>query len=203
MANGKQPKADDRSGPQRKPAKSRWALQKGTMALCLSKLSTPIPGCLLRKGPRVFALLGKATPLGLAAFGREDLSRSWALTAELGCLRLERLDGDEEVTGQQLFLPLPADYNYGITGADKPAETARATGQRVAAGQLPGPRFLAAGPAVQPDLLHHPGVLAPHSDLEPGAAWQRGIAGDIHTGARGLAAAGPAQRAVSRAPTGV
>ena len=96
------------------------------MAFCLSKLSTPIPGCLLRKGSRVFALLGKATPLGLAAFSREDLSRSWALTAELGCLRLERLDGDEEVTGQQLFLPLPADYNYGITGADKPAETARA-----------------------------------------------------------------------------
>ncbi len=85
-----------------------------------------MPGCLLRKGPRVFALLGKATPLGLAAFSRQDVSRSWALTAEFGCLRLERLSGDEEVTGEQLFLPLPADYNYGIIGSDNSPETARA-----------------------------------------------------------------------------
>jgi hypothetical protein len=96
------------------------------MALCLSNLTTPMPGCLLRKGPRVFALLGKATPLGLAAFNRQDVSRSWALTAEFGCLRLERLSGDEEVTGQQLFLPLPADYDYGIMGPDKSPETTRA-----------------------------------------------------------------------------
>ncbi len=96
------------------------------MALCLSKLSTPLPGCLLRKGRRVFALLGKATPLGLAAFSREDVSRSWALTAEFGSLRLERLGGDEEITGEQVFLPLPADYNYGITGPEKSAETTRA-----------------------------------------------------------------------------
>ncbi len=96
------------------------------MAFCLSKLSTPIPGCLLRKGPRLFALLGKATPLGLAAFGREDVSRHWALTAEFGSLRLERLTGDEEVTGEQVFLPLPADYNYGIIGPDKTPETTRA-----------------------------------------------------------------------------
>ena len=96
------------------------------MAFCLSKLSSPIPGCLLRKGPRVFALLGKATPLGLAAFRREDLSRSWALTAEFGCLRLERLSGDEEVTGEQVFLPLPSDYNYGVTGADESSEVNRA-----------------------------------------------------------------------------
>jgi hypothetical protein len=96
------------------------------MACCLSNLTTPMPGCLLRKGPRVFALLGKATPLGLAAFNREDLARGWALTAEFGCLRLERMSGDEEVTGQQLFLPLPADYNYGITGPDKSPETTRA-----------------------------------------------------------------------------
>ena len=75
-----------------------------------------MPGCLPRKGSRVFALLGKATPLGLAGFSREDASRSWALTAELGCLRLERLSGDEELTGQQLFLPLPSDYDYGLTG---------------------------------------------------------------------------------------
>ena len=51
---------------------------------------------------------------------------SWALTAEFGCLRLERLSGDEEVTGQQLFLPLPADYDYGIVGTDKSPETTRA-----------------------------------------------------------------------------
>jgi hypothetical protein len=62
----------------------------------------------------------------LAAFSREDVSRSWALTAEFGCLRLERLSGDEEVTGEQLFLPLPADYDYGITGPDKSPETTRA-----------------------------------------------------------------------------
>jgi hypothetical protein len=96
------------------------------MALCLNKLTTPMPGCLLQKGPRVFALLGKATPLGLAAFDREDVSRSWALTAEFGCLRLERLSGEEEVTGEQLFLPLPSDYNYGITGPDKSSEMTRA-----------------------------------------------------------------------------
>jgi hypothetical protein len=96
------------------------------MALCLNKLSTPMPGCLLRTGRRVFALLGKATPFGLAAFNREDVSRNWALTAELGCLRLERLSGDEEVTGEQVFLPLPADYDYGITGPDKTPEMTRA-----------------------------------------------------------------------------
>ena len=83
-----------------------------TMSSCLNKLSSPIPGCLLRKGSRVFALLGKATPLGLAAFSREDVSRSWALTAEFGWLRLERLSGNEEVTGEQVFLPLPSDYRW-------------------------------------------------------------------------------------------
>lgn len=96
------------------------------MSFCLNKLSSPIPGCLLRKGSRVFALLGKATPLGLAAFTQEDLSRSWALTAEFGCLRLERLSGDEEVTGEQVFLPLPSDYNYGVSGADESSEVNRA-----------------------------------------------------------------------------
>ena len=96
------------------------------MPLCLSKLNTPMPGCLLRKGNRVFAVLGKAVPLGLVAFGREDVSRSWALTAEFGCLRLERLSGDEEVTGEQVFLPLPADYDYGILGAGNAPEMTRA-----------------------------------------------------------------------------
>src|SRR5512147_701391 len=96
------------------------------MALCLSKLNTPMPGCLLRNGQRVFALLGKATPLGLAAFTSEDLARSWAVTAELGCLRLERLTGHEEVLGEQVFLPLPADYDYGITGPNNTPEIIRA-----------------------------------------------------------------------------
>src|ERR1035438_1739848 len=40
------------------------------MAVCLSKLSTAAQGCLLRRGPRVFALLGKVTPCGLAPFTR-------------------------------------------------------------------------------------------------------------------------------------
>jgi hypothetical protein len=96
------------------------------MPLCLNKLTTPTPGCLLRKGQRVFALLGKATPLGLAGFNREDVSRSWALTAEFGCLRLERLSGDEEVTGERVYLPLPTDYDYGVTGPDESPEITRA-----------------------------------------------------------------------------
>jgi hypothetical protein len=96
------------------------------MALCLNKLTTPMPGCLLRKGSRLFALLGKATPLGLAAFNPEDVSRCWAVTAEFGCLRLERLSGDEEVTGQRLFLPQSSEYGYGISGPDKSTETTRA-----------------------------------------------------------------------------
>ena len=48
------------------------------------------------------------------------------MTAEFGCLRLERLSGEEEVTGDQLFLPLPADYNYGLTGPDTSSEATRA-----------------------------------------------------------------------------
>jgi hypothetical protein len=62
----------------------------------------------------------------LAPFGREDLASSWALTAEFGCLRLERLSGDEEVTGEQVFLPLPSDYNYGVVGAENSPELTRA-----------------------------------------------------------------------------
>jgi hypothetical protein len=41
-------------------------------------------------------------------------------------LRLERLSGDEEVTGEQMFLPLPSDYSYGVTGADEASEANRA-----------------------------------------------------------------------------
>ena len=89
-------------------------------------LNAPVQWCLLRKGPRVFALLGKATPFGLAPFGRKDLPASWAVTAEFGCLRLERLSGEEEVTGDALFLPTPLSYEYGITGANESPELTRA-----------------------------------------------------------------------------
>jgi hypothetical protein len=80
---------------------------------------------LMRKGSRVFALLGKAAPSGIEAFGREDIGRSWAVTSEYGCLRLERLSGDEEVTGLDLFLPSPFSYNFGIAGAGESPELTR------------------------------------------------------------------------------
>jgi hypothetical protein len=96
------------------------------MGLCLNMLSIPVQWCLLRKGSRLFALLGKATTSGLESFSRDDISRAWALTAELGCLRLERLSGDEEVTGDHCFLPNPFSYDYGIIGADDSPELTRA-----------------------------------------------------------------------------
>ena len=96
------------------------------MALCLNRVSTPVLRCVLRKGARVFGLLGKASPFGLTEFGRGDVSQSWALTAEFGCLRLERLAGDEEVTDQRLFLPTPFSMDYGVTGSDTSIELARA-----------------------------------------------------------------------------
>src|SRR5271169_5451919 len=96
------------------------------MAQCLNKVTASAHGCLLRKGPRVFALLGKATPAGIASFMPGDLSRSWALTAEFGCLRLERLAGDEEVTRSQIFLPAPSSYEYGVAGAEGSPEITRA-----------------------------------------------------------------------------
>jgi len=74
----------------------------------------------------MFALLGKVTPSGLAPFTRRDVTGSWALTAECGCLRLERLSGEEEVTGAQVFLPVPSSYDYGVTGAHGSPEMARA-----------------------------------------------------------------------------
>jgi hypothetical protein len=95
------------------------------MALCLNMLSAPVQWSLLRKGPRIFALLGKATPLGLAPFHREDLPNAWAVTSELGCLRLERLSGDEEVTSDQVYLPTPFCYEYGIRGAEESPEISR------------------------------------------------------------------------------
>ena len=96
------------------------------MAHTLNMLSTPVEMALMRKGSRVFALLGKATPGGLETFGREDIARSWAVTSEYGCLRLERLSGDEEVTGLDLFLPSPFSYNYGIAGTGDAPELTRA-----------------------------------------------------------------------------
>lgn len=96
------------------------------MALCLNMLGTSVQWCLMRKGPRVFALLGKVTPQGLTAFRREDVVNGWAVTAESGCLRVERLCGDEEVTGEGLFLPTPLSYQYGITGLDESPALTRA-----------------------------------------------------------------------------
>ena len=96
------------------------------MAVCLNKLSAAAQGCLLRSGPRVFALLGKPTPAGMVPFTRRDVSGCWAVTAELGCLRLERLSGDEEVIGAQMFLPIPSSYEYGVTGGGSTPELARA-----------------------------------------------------------------------------
>ncbi len=96
------------------------------MALCLNKVSAPVAGCVLQKGPRLFALLGKVTPFGMDSFGRDDVSCHWALTAEYGCLRLEHLTGDEELTGDRLFLPTSLSYNYGLAGSRATPETVRA-----------------------------------------------------------------------------
>jgi hypothetical protein len=94
--------------------------------LTLNMLGAPLARCLLRKGPRVFGLLGKATPAGLAAFGADDVSRSWAVTAEHGCLRLERMTGDEEITGLELQLPSALSCDYGIAGASHSPALTRA-----------------------------------------------------------------------------
>ena len=96
------------------------------MAHTLNMLTNSVEMTLMRKGSRVFALLGKATPTGLEPFSREDAARSLAVTSEYGCLRLERLSGDEEVTGLDLFLPSPFSYNYGITGSGEAPELTRA-----------------------------------------------------------------------------
>jgi hypothetical protein len=96
------------------------------MALSVNMLGTAVQWCVLRRGPRVFALLGKATPLGLTCFRREDVTSGWAVTSEFGALRLERLSGDEEVTGEGLFLPTPLSYQYGIVGLDDASAVTRA-----------------------------------------------------------------------------
>jgi hypothetical protein len=96
------------------------------MALPLNMLSESVKGGLLRKGSRVFGLLGKATPIGVTSFGRADLARGWAVTAEFGCLRLERLTGEEEVISGELVLPTVYSYDYGVTGFNGSADMVRA-----------------------------------------------------------------------------
>lgn len=103
------------------------------MVQSLSKLTNSLEMGLLRKGPRVFALLGKATSSGLMPFGSEDIGRSWAVTAEYGCLRMERLSGDEEVTELELYLPSPISYDYGVAGVNDVPKLTRAV-----FGLLPG-----------------------------------------------------------------
>ena len=92
----------------------------------LNMLTTSLEGGIVRKGSRVFAVLGKATANGLEAFRRDDIRRSWAVTAEFGCLRLERLSGDEEYTGLEIFLTTPFSYDYGISGMPGAPELTRA-----------------------------------------------------------------------------
>jgi hypothetical protein len=48
------------------------------------------------------------------------------VTAEFGCLRLERLSGDEEYTGLEIFLTTPFSYDYGISGMPGAPELTRA-----------------------------------------------------------------------------
>jgi hypothetical protein len=103
------------------------------MSVSLNRSSGPLQRCLLQKGTRTFALLGKVTPFGLTAFTRADLHRSWALTAEFGCLRLERLWGDELITPDRVVLPTPHAYEFGVSGPNQSLETTRAV-----FGLLPG-----------------------------------------------------------------
>lgn len=104
-----------------------------SMMQSLKTLNTSAQWSVLKNGARVFGLLGKATPFGLSSFTRQDIARAWALTAEFGCLRLERLTGEEEVTTDQLVLPTPFSYEYGIDGVNSSPETTRAV-----FGLLPG-----------------------------------------------------------------
>jgi len=107
-----------------------WLSRRGDdltyMSLSLKMLNTSAQWSVLRHGSRTFGLLGKATPFGLSSFTRNDVARAWALTAEFGCLRLERLSGEEEVTDEQLVLPKPFSYEYGIDGVSASSETTRA-----------------------------------------------------------------------------
>jgi|SRR5215831_582551 hypothetical protein len=96
------------------------------MAQRLNLLNAPVEWRILQKGQRLFALLGKAAPGGLQPYGPDDIARGWAVTAEFGCIRLERLVGDEEVTGLEVFLPTPVSYDYGISGVSGAPELTRA-----------------------------------------------------------------------------
>jgi hypothetical protein len=96
------------------------------MGLNLKMLNTSAQWSVLKHGSRTFGLLGKATPFGLSSFTRQDIGRAWALTAEFGCLRLERLTGEEEVTTDQLVLPTPFSYEYGIDGISGSPDLIRA-----------------------------------------------------------------------------
>jgi hypothetical protein len=96
------------------------------MAQSLNAVASSVEWALMRKGTRVFALLGKATSSGIVPFRRDDIANSCAVTAEFGCIRLERMTGDEEVTGLELFLTTPFSYEYGIAGATGVPELTRA-----------------------------------------------------------------------------
>jgi hypothetical protein len=96
------------------------------MGLSLNMVSSSVQGAVLRKDSRIFGLLGKATPTGVTAFSRSDVTRSWALTSEFGWLRLERLTGEEQLTGDQMVLPSAFSYEYGIVGLNQSAEMTRA-----------------------------------------------------------------------------
>jgi hypothetical protein len=82
----------------------------------LNMQTSPMRWRLLRKGPRIFGLLGKASRYGVGSFNRDDLGRNWGVTAEYGSIRLERLSGEEEVLKDEIILPSPFSYEYGIVG---------------------------------------------------------------------------------------
>ncbi len=80
----------------------------------------------MRNGSRVFALVGKPTAEGLIPFESRDVGRTWAVTCEFGCLRLERLTGAEELTDLALFLSTPFTYDYGVGMPNENPELTRA-----------------------------------------------------------------------------
>jgi hypothetical protein len=82
----------------------------------LSMQTAPMRWRLVRKGARIFGLLGKATRFGVGSFNRDDVGKNWAVTAEYGFVRLERFSGEEEILRDEIVLPSPFSYEYGITG---------------------------------------------------------------------------------------
>src|SRR5690242_17745357 len=89
-------------------------------------LSYSVERCVVRRGSRVFGLLGRATKSGIVPFGPQDVAKGWAVTAEYGCLRLERLTGEEEPTGLELLLPSAFSREFGIAGASEAPALTRA-----------------------------------------------------------------------------